>query len=471
MNSLPFYMLLAIFLLAPCAQAAGCLVCGNCTACGPDVMADGYLNDIDALLQAKVQNLGYPLTISRNATSAAITYTIQYSSGLLIVLQLSLANMQVQLLSYSINSATPAPVPPAPSAPTPTYKTTADGYFILENFNSSKQVSEIMAYLESVVKTNLTNFELVGVQFTNTSALLYRLSFKVLPVSSALISVIETVLVQYISTNNCLLINSNYSALNSTFTWNALDNTVILSDTFISAINTLLINKYNNLLGNIPTIVSIAVAPPYYQLVYQVDSTNYSFIVLYDYFQNRILQGNLTTSKAVTTYTQSTSNSTQTSSGFSQSVVSTTTTNGSSGSSNAPIVTVSPSVVASQSTFTSSSSSENTSSTTNSSNSDYTTLAQSSSNQSAGPSIQPTTYQEVAHFQSNTEVISAVNYLASVGQRFNIKQVKSVQKMMNGSDTLYKVTIQLDTLGSVSISKAIFYQYVVQVSQDGNFTI
>lgn len=305
MNPIPFYLLLTLLLLASSANAAGCSVCSKCTACGSDVMADGYLDDIDALMQAKVQSLGYPLTISRNATAAAITYTIQYTSGLLIVLQLSLANMQIQLLSYSINSATPAPLPPAAQpAPTPTYKTTSDGYFIVENFNSSKQVSEIMGYLESLIKTNLTNFQLVSVQFTNTSALLYRLSFKVLPVSSALSSVVQNVLVQYISTNNCLLIDSNYSALNTTLAWNALDNKAILSDPFISAINTLLINKYGNLLGKSPTIVSIALALPYYQLVYQIESTNYSFVILYDYFQNRILQGNLTTSKSVTTYTQ-----------------------------------------------------------------------------------------------------------------------------------------------------------------------
>jgi hypothetical protein len=398
-------------------------------------MADGYLDDIDALMQAKVQSLGYPLTIARNATPAAITYTIQYSSGLLIVLQLSLTNMQIQLLSYSINSTAAVPATPVtPAAPVTTYKTTSDGYYILENFNSSKQVSEIMTYLESVIKISLTNFQLVGVQFSNASALLYRFSFKVLPISSGLTSVIETVLVQYISTNNCLLIDSNYTGLSSNLSWNALDNKAILSDPFIAAINTLLLNKYGNLLGKSPTIVSLALALPYYQVVYQVDSTNYSFIILYDYFQNRILQGNLTTSKSVTTYTQPSPTITQSSSGSVQSVTSGSTQTGtstaqtgtstsqtgtstaqktsltsssSSGSANAPTitastvtaptVTVSPSVVASQSSTTTSTSSSSSSGTvaaaTTSSNSGSTssTSASSTSTQSSSPSTQQTT--------------------------------------------------------------------------------
>ena len=80
-------------------------------------------------------------------TRAAIIYSIQYSSGLLIVLQLSLTNMQIQLLSYSINSSAAVPSVPSATATTKTYETTSDGYFIMENFNSSKQVNEIMTYL------------------------------------------------------------------------------------------------------------------------------------------------------------------------------------------------------------------------------------------------------------------------------------------------------------------------------------
>jgi hypothetical protein len=164
-----------------------------------------------------------------------------------------------------------------------------------------------MTYLGSVTKSSLTNFQLVGAQFSNSSVVLYRLALKVLPVSSGLTSIVENVLVQYIGPKNCLLIDSNYSGLSSNLSWTAIDNKAILSDPFIAAINGLLRQKYGNLLGSNPTIASLAEALPYYQVVYQVDSTSYSFIVLYDYFQNRILQGNLTTYKAVSTSSQSSS--------------------------------------------------------------------------------------------------------------------------------------------------------------------
>jgi hypothetical protein len=83
-------------------------------------------------MQGKVQSLGYPLTINRNATSTAITYGIQYSSGLMIVLLLTLENMQIQLLSYSVNSNISQGTTTATSLPAvPVYKTTTDGYYII----------------------------------------------------------------------------------------------------------------------------------------------------------------------------------------------------------------------------------------------------------------------------------------------------------------------------------------------------
>ena len=112
------------------------------------------------------------------------------------------------------------------------------------------------------------------------------------------------VFVQYVSPNNCLLIDSNFSSLSFTGLFNTVDTKTILNDPWFSSINILLIKKYSNLLGNYPQIVSLQEAQPYFKIVYQVADTNYSFIVLYDYFQNRILQGNLTSLKTVTTYTQ-----------------------------------------------------------------------------------------------------------------------------------------------------------------------
>lgn len=130
------------------------------------------------------------------------------------------------------------------------------------------------------------------------------MKFKFLPTSSGLAELIQLVFVQYVSPNNVLLIDSNYSSVSFTGSFNTVDTKTILSDPWFSSINTLLIKKYSNLLGNYPQIVSLQEAQPYFKIVYQVADTNYSFIVLYDYFQNRILQGNLTSLKTVTTYTQ-----------------------------------------------------------------------------------------------------------------------------------------------------------------------
>jgi hypothetical protein len=130
------------------------------------------------------------------------------------------------------------------------------------------------------------------------------LKFKFLPTSSGLAELIQLVFVQYVSPNNVLLIDSNYSSVSFTGSFNTVDTKTILNDPWFSSINTLLIKKYSNLLGNYPQIVSLQEAQPYFKIVYQVADTNYSFIVLYDYFQNRILQGNLTSLRTVTTYTQ-----------------------------------------------------------------------------------------------------------------------------------------------------------------------
>ncbi len=130
------------------------------------------------------------------------------------------------------------------------------------------------------------------------------MKFKFLPTSSGLAELIQLVFVQYVSPNNVLLIDSNYSSVSFTGSFNTVDTKTILNDPWFSSINTLLIKKYSNLLGNYPQIVSLQEAQPYFKIVYQFADTNYSFIVLYDYFQNRILQGNLTSLKTVTTYTQ-----------------------------------------------------------------------------------------------------------------------------------------------------------------------
>lgn len=54
----------------------GCTVCNRCKDCSADVLGDQYLDSIDALLQKKIEQLGYPEEINRTATSRNITYSI-----------------------------------------------------------------------------------------------------------------------------------------------------------------------------------------------------------------------------------------------------------------------------------------------------------------------------------------------------------------------------------------------------------
>ena len=42
-----------------------CNVCSRCTDCDTSVIADDYINDIDALLQSKTTGIGYPLKIKK----------------------------------------------------------------------------------------------------------------------------------------------------------------------------------------------------------------------------------------------------------------------------------------------------------------------------------------------------------------------------------------------------------------------
>lgn len=183
-NNLALFVAFAIML----SLVSGCTVCGNCTNCGPEIIADTYLDGINSLLQGKVQQLGFPLTIGRNKTSSSITYQIQYSSGLLISLRLNLDNMQIQLLSYSINGNLPTASTTSSSSASasvstsqnqaqiqvqtqvrPIYKSTSDGFYIVENYTNSTEVTQIMTYLSSTFKNTLSNFQLVGAEFTNKS--------------------------------------------------------------------------------------------------------------------------------------------------------------------------------------------------------------------------------------------------------------------------------------------------------------
>ena len=90
--------------------------------------------------------------------------------------------MQIQLLSYSINgnlpttssSQTQTQSQKQTQAQTTTqvrqtYKSTSDGYFIVENYTNSAEVTQIMSYLSTSFKNTLSNFQLVGAEFSNKS--------------------------------------------------------------------------------------------------------------------------------------------------------------------------------------------------------------------------------------------------------------------------------------------------------------
>lgn len=97
-------LLLAMVMLAVSGVNAACTVCSQCRSCGPDVMSDKYLDDIDALLQTKIEQLGFPFSVGRNESDKSITYDIQYSNGLQITLALMLDTMQIQLINYVMNA-------------------------------------------------------------------------------------------------------------------------------------------------------------------------------------------------------------------------------------------------------------------------------------------------------------------------------------------------------------------------------
>jgi hypothetical protein len=51
-----------------------------------------------------------------------------------------------------------------------------------------------------------------------------------------------------------------------------------------------------------------------------------------------------------------------------------------------------------------------------------------------------------------------------------MRQVQSVQRMVNGTTTRYLITIQLNNLGSVVITNTIFYQYLLQFDANGSYS-
>jgi len=88
------------------------------------------------------------------------------------------------------------------------------------------------------------------------------------------------------------LIDSNYSSavLGSTLPLQTVNSLSILDDVWLHKINNIIMAQYGNLLGQQPSILSIEQRPPFYKISYQASgNSNYTFLILYDYLQNRII--------------------------------------------------------------------------------------------------------------------------------------------------------------------------------------
>lgn len=87
--------------------------------------------------------------------------------------------------------------------------------------------------------------------------------------------------------NTYKLIDTNYTQ--TTGTLSPSNPNLIATDQWLIKINNLIIKAYNNYIGNNPTLVKLSVNIPYYQLVYNVGDSDYTFIVLYDFILNRLI--------------------------------------------------------------------------------------------------------------------------------------------------------------------------------------
>lgn len=119
----------------------GCSVCSRCKDCTADVLGDQYIDAIDALLQKKIEQLGYPEQIKRTAAPRNITYSIEYSSGLTIQLALALDNMQIQLLNYTFDQAPITSVQASFPASSRNDRRTSDGYFAITDLANNMQIA------------------------------------------------------------------------------------------------------------------------------------------------------------------------------------------------------------------------------------------------------------------------------------------------------------------------------------------
>jgi hypothetical protein len=206
----------------------------------------------------------------------------------------------------------------------------------------------------------MANFKLTAAEYTLSPATIYRLYYQILTFSSPLI---QAVYIQSLGNGAYQLLDSNYSQLQPP-ALKTINPLAILNDVWLPRINSLIINQYSNFLGQRPSILSISQQEPYYQFRYQVADNNYTFFVMYDFIQNRIIHGNITITRRGEVAAGQTSTGT-TSTSASSSTTTTTSSQSGPSSSNVRSASTGPAsfLPSSQTVTTSSSTSQTFSST------------------------------------------------------------------------------------------------------------
>ena len=169
----------------------------------------------------------------------------------------------------------------------------ADGYYNIGNFSGNSQIASIAAFVAQMTQISSGNVKLAAAAFTNSSKyVVYRLSYQLLPFGN----LTQEAYVQMTSDMSYQLLSSNFSSPpQPNFTRTNLK--AATSDAFVSNVNKLLLSNYGNILGPNAAVVDVLTSPPYYQLVYQTLQYNYTFTVLYDYLQGRIIQATASSAK------------------------------------------------------------------------------------------------------------------------------------------------------------------------------
>lgn len=247
-----------VFLLLACLAVGGlaqtCKACAQCKDCSPAVLSDPYLDDINALLQKKIDDLGYPVHIDKVVSENNSTYTIQYSSGLIIQLTLHLDSMQIQLLNYSFQGQNNSSQLPA-SLQGKSYSKGSDGYYLISDFASNTEIVSMTRFLSQVVKTSMSYFKLVSASYTTSPAVIFKLSYQIVTFSAPFF---EDIYIQYLGANSYKIIDSNYSQIKvDKVVFRKVDPLAILNDVWLPMVNSLIIAQYSNLLGAKPMILTI----------------------------------------------------------------------------------------------------------------------------------------------------------------------------------------------------------------------